>query len=111
MFTSSGIKIELEPEVLRAYNTSELEIKVYRSNMLGFKTPFSNIEVRFSVEEGSNLIEIVNESPDGIARIRSKGIEGEAIIGIYSLKSGLQLQRIMIKILPRSAAYNMKREM
>lgn len=70
--------------------------------MLGFKVPFSSVDVRFNIEEGSNLIEMVNESPDGKAVIRSKGIEGEAIIGIYSLKSGLQLSRLMIKILPKS---------
>ncbi len=104
MFTTIGIKVELEPEVLRAYNTSEMEIIVCRSNMLGFKVPFSSVDLRFTIEEGYNLVEIVNESADGIARIRSKGIEGEAVVGIYSLKSGMQVSRVLIKILPKSTA-------
>lgn len=105
VFTSSGIKIELKPEVLRASNNSELEISVYRSNLLGFGVPFGKVEVRFAVEEGGNLVEIVNESPDGTAKIRSKGIEGEAAIGIYSIKSGLQISRVLIKILPKDFAH------
>jgi hypothetical protein len=32
--------------------------------------------------------------------VRSKGVEGEAVIGIYSLKSGAQISRVLIKIMP-----------
>jgi len=105
IFTSSGIRIKLEPEVLRASNNSELEINVYRSNLLGFGVPFGKVEVRFVIEEGINLVEIVNESTDGYAKIRSKGKEGEAVIGIYNIKSGLQISRVLIKILPRDFAF------
>lgn len=98
------MKIKLEPEVLRARNNSELEINVYRSNLLGFGVPFGKVEVRFVVEEGANLVEIISESPNGKARIRSKGIEGEAVIGIYNIKSGMQISRVMIKIMPRDFA-------
>ncbi len=69
--------------------------------MLNFKTPFRNIEVRFEVEEGKNLVELFDESPEGKVKVRSKGIEGEAVIGVYSLKSGAQINRILIKIMPR----------
>jgi len=100
IFTSSGIKIKLEPEVLKASSNSELIINVYRSNILGFGVPFGKVEVRFVVEEGANLVEIISESPDGKAKIRSKGVEGEAVIGIYNIKSGMQISRVMIKILP-----------
>jgi hypothetical protein len=104
VFTSSGVKIELTPEVLRASSSSELEIKIYRSNLLGFKVPFGNIDVRFVIEEGANLVEIISESPDGNAKVRSRGLEGEIVIGIYSIKSGMQISRILIKILPRDLA-------
>ena len=81
-------------------------INVYKSNLLGFKVPFSVSEVRFAIEDGANLIEIVNESTaEGFVKIRSKGIEGEAIIGVYSLRSGVQVTRILIKIMPRDIAY------
>jgi len=102
MFTSSGIKIDMKPEVMRG--VSEAEIIVFRSNLLGFKVPFSSVDVRFAVEEGANLVEIINESSDGKLKLRSKGIEGEAVIGIYNIKSGMQITRVLVKILPRSTA-------
>ena len=105
IFTSTGPKIELEPEVLRASENSSLEINVYRANLLGFKVPFSSVDVRFAVEEGANLIELINESGEGYAKIRSKGIEGEAVIGVYLLKSGLQIKRVLIKIMARDVAF------
>ncbi|MCC7158877.1 MAG: hypothetical protein IT281_05005 [Ignavibacteria bacterium] len=104
IFTSADVKIEIEPPVLRASTNSELKIEVYRTNTLGFKTPFSNVELRFQIEEGSNLIEMTNETAAGSVKIRSKGLEGEAVIGIYSLKSGIQLKKVFVKILPRDVA-------
>lgn len=68
--------------------------------MLGFKTPFGVTEVRFEVEQGASLVELQVIS-SGVAKIRSKGIEGEATIGIYSMKSGILVQKLLIKILPR----------
>lgn len=104
VFTTSSAKIKLHPEMLRANINSKLQIRVFASNLLGFKVPFREVQVRFVIEEGSNLIEIVNESEEGTATVRSKGIEGEAAVGIYSLTSGLQINRVLIKILPRDAA-------
>jgi len=104
LLTSTGIKIELKPEVLKAGTDSELEINVFRSNIAGFKVPFTKADVRFTVEEGANLIDITNESSDGYAKIKSKGIEGEAIIGIYSIRSGMQVSRVLIKVMPRDYA-------
>jgi len=104
IFTSNDVKFEVKPEVLRANPNSELEIEVYRINMLGFKVPFSSVEVRFQVEEGSNLVELHDESADGKVKVRSKGIEGEAIVAIYALRSGAVIKNILIKILPRDMA-------
>jgi hypothetical protein len=72
--------------------------------MLGLKVPFSNVDVRFVIQEGANLVELVSESSEGSVTVRSKGIEGEAIVGIYSLKSGVEIKRVLIKILPRDVA-------
>lgn len=110
VFTSSDIKVEIDPPVLRAATSSELEIKVYRTNVLGFKTPFSSVELRFQIEEGNSLIELTNEQAEGNLKIRSKGIEGEAIVGIYSLKNGLLLKKVFIKILPRDVASKKNKE-
>lgn len=104
VFTSTSAKIDTNPPVLHASPSSELTINVYMINALGFKTPFSDANVRFEIEEGPNLVEIAREDPSK-ATIRSKGIEGEAIIGIYSLKSGALLQKILIKILAKDLAF------
>lgn len=104
IFTSSDVNFDLKPEVLRANPNSELEIEIYRVNMLGFKVPLSIVEVRFQVEEGNNLIGLYEESTEGSVKVRSKGIEGEAIVGIYALKSGALIKNILIKILPRDMA-------
>jgi hypothetical protein len=90
--------------VLRASHNSQLEITIFRANMLGLKVPFSNVDVRFVIQEGANLVELVSESSEGSVTVRSKGIEGEAIVGIYSLKSGVEIKRVLIKILPRDVA-------
>jgi len=89
--------------VLRANTSSELIINVFRVNMLGFKTPFSKVYVRFEIEEGANLIEVTSYTGES-AKIRSKGIEGEAVVGVYSLKSGALVSKVVIKILPRDYA-------
>ena len=104
IFTTSGIKVEIDPPVLRAVPNSELKIEVYRENMLGFRVPFSAAEVVFAIEEGSSIIELVGDSTGGTVKVRSKGVEGEASVGIYSVKSGLQLKKVLIKILPPEVA-------
>ena len=78
-----------------------MNVEIYPANMLGFKTPFKDVQVRFQIEEGKNIIELLNESAGGTVTIRSKGIEGEAILGIYSLKTGSQISKVFIKILPK----------
>lgn len=104
IFTSTDVKIEMHPEVLKASHNSELKLEVFRTNVLGFKTPFSSVQAKFLIEEGPNLIELIETEDKGIVIVRSKGIEGEASIGIYSEKSGFQLKKILIKILPRDVA-------
>ena len=83
-----------------ASENSQLIIRVYPVNLLGFKTPFGETNARFDIEQGANLVEIRDVSA-GVVNVRSKGIEGEAIIGVYSLKSGVLIQKLLIKILPR----------
>ncbi len=106
ILTSSDVKIEMKPEILRASTTSELVINVYRVNLLGFKVPFSKIEAQFLVEEGKNLVELSDDGTGSSVKVKAKGVEGEATIGIYSLKSGMQIRKVLIKILPRDVALN-----
>lgn len=105
IFMSSGIKIDMNPEVLRASVGSSVTIRVIPVNMLGFKTPFGETNARFEIEDGKNLVEM-DEVSAGIVNVRSKGIEGEATIAIYSVKSGVLLQKLLLKILPKSLALN-----
>ncbi len=104
IFTSSDIKINMKPEVLRASVNSEMVIEVYRVNILGFRVPFSKLEAQFLIEDGKNLIELSGEETGNSVKVRSKGVEGEASIGIYSVKSGMQIRKITISILPRDMA-------
>lgn len=104
VFTSSDIKIKMKPEVLRASVNSELMIEVYRVNILGFKVPFSIVEAQFLIEDGKNLIELYGEENGNSIKVRSKGVEGEASVGIYSINSGMQIRKITISILPRDMA-------
>jgi len=104
IFTSSDIKINMKPEVLRASVNSEMVIEVYRVNILGIRVPFSKLEAQFLIEDGKNLIELSGEETGNSVKVRSKGVEGEASIGIYSVKSGMQIRKITISILPRDMA-------
>ena len=105
LFTSSDIKIEMNPSILRASTSSELTISVYRVNMLGIKVPFNKIDAQFIIEDGKNLIELRGEETGNSIIVKSKGFEGEASVGIYSLKSGMQIRKVLIKILPRDVAF------
>ncbi len=104
IFTASDTEVEIKPAILRAAPNSELSIFVFKSNIFGFKVPFSKVEVRFVIEEGANLVSLVNENINGEVTVRSKGFEGEATVAIYSIKSGFQIKKILIKILPRDLA-------
>ena len=88
---------------MRAAETSSLIITVYPVNLLGFRNLLGKTEVRFEIEEGSNLVDLLNTENNSVT-VRSKGIEGEAVIGIYSLRSGLQISKILVKIFPLDKA-------
>ncbi len=103
-FRTVHVDVEMNPPVLRANITSEMTLTLTPKNSLGFRTPFAKSKARFDIEEGANLIELVQTTEYDHAVIRSKGIEGEAIVGIYSLKSGMLLNKILIKIVPGDIA-------
>jgi hypothetical protein len=71
--------------------------------MLGFDNPLGKINVRFEIEEGDNLIELTGVSAESVT-VRSRGIEGEAIVAVYSLRSGVMISKVLIKILPLDKA-------
>lgn len=106
IFTSSDVKIDVSPEVLRASVNSEVLISVKRVNILGFEVPFSKVDAAFVIEDGANVVEFVGEPGNSSVKVRSKGKEGEAAIGIYSVKSGMQIRKVLLKILPRDVAAN-----
>lgn len=71
--------------------------------MLGFENPFGKADVRFEIEEGGNLVDMTGASNSTVT-VHSKGVEGEAVIGIYSLRSGVQISKVLIKIFPMDKA-------
>jgi len=104
VFTSVKVKAELDPGFLHASQYSQLNLTVFPANTLGFRTPFAKAEVRYEIVEGGNLIELINTGDIQTVIVKSKGKEGEAVVGIYSLKSGVELYKILIKILPKDVA-------
>jgi hypothetical protein len=100
LFHTVKINVEMDPSVLKASTSSRMTITIVSLNSLGFKTPFSKTEARFEIEEGTNLIEMEKFMENDKVIVHSKGLEGEAVIGIYSLKSGILLRKLLIKIVP-----------
>ncbi len=78
-------------------------IEVIPINLIGIRTPLSKASSAFVIEEGTNLIEIIRQD-NSYAVIKSKGKEGEAVIGIYSVSSGVFIGRVLITILPGEMA-------
>lgn len=81
---------------------SEVELEIYRINLLGFRVPFSKPDVLFTTEN-ENLISILQiESNKAI--ITSKGITGEAVVIIYSSENLIELKRVLIPVFPPPSA-------
>ncbi|MGH2575371.1 MAG: hypothetical protein ACRDFC_06695, partial [Ignavibacteria bacterium] len=104
VFTTSYLKVDLNPEFLFLDSHSEIVIQVYPVNLLGFSTPFKKISVGFDVVEGKNLVELMSNPDFQSAVVRSKGKEGEAVIAIYLLDSGAPISKVLIKIIPKGIA-------
>ena len=100
MFHTVRINVEMDPPVLKASPFSEMKILLTPLNSMGFRTPFAKINARYEIEEGVNLIEIRNFQEKDKVIIKSKGLEGEAVLGIYSLSTGILLRKLFIKIVP-----------
>lgn len=103
MLNTAKVKVDIEPPCLRASTTSSLTIEVYPVNTLGFRNLLGKTEVRFEIEEGDALISLEEMNTRSVT-VRSKGIEGEATVGVYSLPSGVLISRILIKVLPLGVA-------
>lgn len=103
MLNTAKVKVDIEPPYLRASTASSLTIDVYPVNTFGFRNLLGKTEVRFEIEEGDALISLEEMNTQSVT-VRSKGIEGEAIVGVYSLRSGVLISRILIKVLPLGAA-------
>jgi len=103
LLNTAKVNVDIEPPYLRASATSALIISVYPVNTFGFRNLLGKTEVRFEIEEGDAIISLENISTQSVT-VRSKGIEGEAIVGVYSLRSGALVSRVLIKILPIGTA-------
>lgn len=55
--------------------------------------------VDFRIEQGSNLVEFIPLKGGNKAVLRSKGQEGEVVIGIYLSENGLFVKTVIVKIL------------
>lgn len=96
----------MDPPFLKTSPYSQMVITIIPKNILGIKTPLSKTGVRFEIMEGSNLLELESFLDNDKAIVRSKGIEGEATIAIYSIKSGVLLNKLLIKIVRGDLTFN-----
>jgi hypothetical protein len=103
LLNTAKVNVDIEPPYLRASTTSSLTIKVYPVNTFGFRNLLGKTEVRFEVEQGDVLISLENMNTQSVT-VRSNGIEGEAIVGVYSLRLGVLISKVLIKILPLGVA-------
>jgi hypothetical protein len=104
MFTTTKYNTELDPDFLRAAVNSELTITVKACNRLGFRNVIDVTEIDFKIEQGSNLVELIRYKGENRAVLKSKGIEGEVVIGIYLSETGLFVKTVIVKILPSGYA-------
>ncbi len=100
LYNIYGTEVRRLPQNLFADHTSEMTIEVIPINALGKKAIFRNSSATFSIVEGSELIEVIeNDESRGLLKIRSKGISGLVGIKIKSEHSLLP-EFIEIEILP-----------
>lgn len=85
IFNVYGEVIKKDPDNLFADASSTIKIKVVPINALGWEIPFRNSEAEFTIIEGSELVEIIEESNEKSRLIlRSLGIPGKIEITVKS---------------------------
>jgi len=88
---------------LVADGNSQLTIIAIPLNGLGFRAPFRKVPTVYMVDEGNNLIEIIqNDEMHGILKIRAKLASGKVVISAKS-KYALLPSLFEILILPNIA--------
>ena len=103
MYNIYGSEVRRFPQNLFADHNSEMTIEVVPINALGNKAIFRKSSATFTIVEGSELIEVIENNPNtGILKIKSKGKPGLVGIKIKSEHSLLP-EYIEIEILPLTA--------
>ncbi len=103
IFSVYEVEYKISSRILYLYSDSKIEIEAVPVNSLGFRAPFRNSHTKFSVIEGKDLIEIVeNNYEKGKLIIKAKNESGTVVIRVKS-KFSLLPTEFEIKIIPNLA--------
>ncbi|NCQ17518.1 MAG: hypothetical protein COZ80_08195 [Ignavibacteria bacterium CG_4_8_14_3_um_filter_37_9] len=103
IFSIYEVEYRISSRVLYLHSDAKIVIEAVPINSFGFRAPFRNSDTKFSLVEGNDLIEIVeNNYEKGKLIIQSKNIPGVAIIRVKS-KYSLLPTEFEIKIIPNLA--------
>ena len=103
IFSIYEVEYTISSRILYLNSDSKIVIEAIPVNSFGFRAPFRNSYTKFSVVEGKELIEIVeNNNEQGKLIIESKNIPGKVVIRVKS-KFSLLPTEFEIKIIPNIA--------
>jgi len=103
IFSIYEVEYKLSSHILYINSDSKIEIEAVPVNSFGFRAPFRNSHTKFSILQGRDLIDIVEQNNDeGKLIIRAKGEAGIVVIRVKS-KFSLLPTEFEIKILPNLA--------
>jgi len=103
IFSIYEVEYTISSRILYLNSDSKIVIEAIPVNSFGFRAPFRNSYTKFTVVEGKELIEIVeNNNEKGKLIIESKNIPGKVVIRVKS-KFSLLPTEFEIKIIPNIA--------
>ncbi|MBI2420107.1 MAG: hypothetical protein HYV28_19775 [Ignavibacteriales bacterium] len=83
VFSIYETRILADKEELFADGHSQIQIMAEPINGLGFKAPFRSAQAAFTLEEGSELVDIVRKSEaDGVLILKAKYATGKVVVMI-----------------------------
>jgi len=105
IFSIYEVEYKISSRVLYLQSDTKIIIEAVPINSFGFRTPFRKSYAKFSITEGKDLIEIVeNDYDEGVLIVRAKNEPGTVTIRVKS-KYSLLPTEFEIKIIPNLAQH------
>ena len=103
IFSIYEVEYKVSSRVLYLHSDAKILVEAIPVNSLGFRAPFRNSYTKFSITQGKELVEVVeNNYEKGRLIIQAKGEPGTVIIRVKS-KFSLLPTEIEIKVIPNLA--------